>query len=65
MTVVANTTIRYRVTGERPSHAYVPADVTLDDAGQAIQLYQALKSAGYADVTAQRIITTVEKIHYD
>ena len=59
------TTVRYRVTGERPSHTYVPADVTLDDAGQALQLYLALRSAGYVDVTAQRIITTVEKIHYD
>lgn len=60
-----NTSIRYRVTGERPSHTHVPADVTLDDAGQAIALYHALKSAGYADVTASRIITTVERIHLD
>ena len=60
-----NPIVRYRVTGERPSHAYVPADVTLDDAGQAIHLYKALKSAGYADVTAQRIITTIERIHLD
>lgn len=60
-----NPSVRYRVTGERPSHTFVPADVTLDDVGQAIALYYALRSAGYADVTAQRIITTIERIHLD
>lgn len=55
--------VTYRVTGDHPSHA--PVSVTLDECGMVIPLCKALKSSGYTDVIAHRIITTVERVHLD